>query len=162
VLEAAEDPAYADVPVRVLPGVSAVQAVAARAGAPIGGDFAVLSLSDRLKPWSVIERRLRAVAESDLVLAIYNPASRSRTTQVVEAQKVLLEHLPSDTVVVIGRDVGRAGESLETTTLADLDAASIDMRCLLIVGCSGTRVSATGAVWTARSQAGPGRSRAGS
>jgi precorrin-2 C20-methyltransferase/precorrin-3B C17-methyltransferase len=162
VLEAAEDPAYADVPVRVLPGVSAVQAVAARAGAPIGGDFAVLSLSDRLKPWSVIERRLRAVAEADLVLAIYNPASRSRTTQVVEAQKVLLEHLPSDTVVVVGRDVGRTGESLETTTLADLDASTIDMRCLLIVGCSGTRVSATGAVWTARSQTGPDRSRAGS
>ena len=68
---------------RVLPGVSAVQAVAARAGAPIGGDFAVLSLSDRLKPWPVVEQRLRAVAEADLVLAIYNPASRSRTEQVV-------------------------------------------------------------------------------
>jgi len=91
VLEAAEQE-YADVPVRVVPGVSAVQAVAARAGAPIGGDFAVMSLSDRLKPWSVIERRLRAVAEADLVLAVYNPASRSRTEQVVRAHKLLLEH----------------------------------------------------------------------
>ena len=72
--------------------VSAVQAVAARAGAPIGGDFAVVSLSDRLKPWSVVERRLRAIAEADLVLAIYNPASRSRTEQVADAQKLLLEH----------------------------------------------------------------------
>ena len=79
VFEAAEDPAYAEVSIRVLPGVSAVQAVAARAGAPIGGDFAVVSLSDRLKPWSVVEHRLRAIAEADLVLAIYNPASRSRT-----------------------------------------------------------------------------------
>ena len=77
VFEAAEDPAYASVDVRVLPGLSAVQAVAARAGAPIGADFAVVSLSDRLKPWSVVEKRLRAVAEADLVLAIYNPASRS-------------------------------------------------------------------------------------
>ena len=167
VLEAAEDPAYADVRVRVLPGVSAVQAVAARAGAPIGGDFAVMSLSDRLKPWPVIERRLRAVAGADLVLAIYNPASRSRTSQVVQAQKVLLEHLAAETVVVVGRDVGRAEESLTVTTLAGLDAASIDMKCLVLVGCSGTRRSASGLVWTARStaptgQADPERSRAGS
>ena len=135
-------------PIRVLPGVSAVQAVAARAGAPIGGDFAVLSLSDRLKPWSVIEQRLRAVAQADLVLAVYNPASRSRTHQVVEAQKVLLEHRSPDTVVIVGRDVGRAEESLTVTTLAGLDADAVDMKCLLIVGSSRTTVSPTGAVWT--------------
>jgi precorrin-2 C20-methyltransferase/precorrin-3B C17-methyltransferase len=151
VFEAAEDPAYADVPVRVLPGLSAVQAVAARAGAPIGGDFAVLSLSDRLKPWPVIEQRLRAVACAGLVLAIYNPASRSRTQQVGLAQRVLLEHLPADTVVVVGRDVGRADESLTVTTLGELDAASIDMKCLLIVGTARTRRSGSGAVWTPRS-----------
>ena len=141
---------YADVPVRVLPGVSAVQAVAARAGAPIGGDFAVVSLSDRLKPWAVVERRLRALAEADLVLAIYNPASRTRTEQVVKAQKLLLETLPADRVVVVGRDVGRAEESLTVTTLSDLDAGSIDMKCLLIIGSSHTRVTETGRVWTAR------------
>ncbi|GCD88014.1 precorrin-2 C(20)-methyltransferase [Nocardioides sp. LS1] len=150
VFEAAEDPAYDGVAVRVLPGVSAVQAVAARAGAPIGGDFAVLSLSDRLKPWSLVEKRLRAIAEADLVLAIYNPASRSRTEQVVRAQKILLEHLPADTVVVVGRDIGRAEESLHVTTLAALDATTIDMKCLLLVGSRGTRVSASGRVWTAR------------
>ena len=136
VFEAAEDPAYASVDVRVLPGLSAIQAVAARAGAPIGADFAVVSLSDRLKPWSVVEKRLRAIAEADLVLAIYNPASRSRTEQVLAAQKLLLEHRPADTVVVVGRDIGRAEESLTVTTLADLDAASIDMKCLLIVGAT--------------------------
>jgi precorrin-2 C20-methyltransferase/precorrin-3B C17-methyltransferase len=151
VFEAAEDPAYASVPVRVVPGVSAVQAVAARAGAPIGGDFAVVSLSDRLKPWSVIEQRLRAIAESDLVLAIYNPASRSRTTQVAEAQKLLLEIRSADTPVIVGRDVGRPGESVTVTSLAELEADSIDMKCLLIVGARGTRTTATGRVWTARS-----------
>ena len=150
VFEAAEDPAYQGVPVRVLPGVSAVQAVAARAGAPVGGDFAVMSLSDRLKPWKVVERRLRAVAEADLTLAIYNPASRSRTAQIATAREVLLEHRRPDTVVVVGRSVGRDGESLEVTTLNELDPATVDMRCLLIVGASGTRLSRSGRVWTPR------------
>jgi precorrin-2 C20-methyltransferase/precorrin-3B C17-methyltransferase len=148
VFEVADD--YPTVSVRVLPGVSAVQAVAARAGAPIGGDFAVVSLSDRLKPWPVIEQRLRAIAAADLVLAIYNPASRSRTDQIVEAQKLLLEVLPSDRVVIVGRDVGRDEESIVVTTLAGLDAAAIDMKCLLIIGSSGTTVSASGSVWTSR------------
>lgn len=150
VFEAADEPRYAGVPVRVLPGVSAVQAVAARAGAPIGADFAVVSLSDRLKPWSVIENRLRAIAEADLVLAIYNPASRARPDQIAVARKLLLEHRGTDTVVVVGRDIGRAEESLEITTLGDLDTDRIDMKCLLLVGASATRVTATGRVWTPR------------
>jgi precorrin-2 C20-methyltransferase/precorrin-3B C17-methyltransferase len=150
VVEAAADPVYAAISVRVLPGVSAVQAVAARAGAPVGADFAVVSLSDRLKPWPVVERRLRAIADADLVLAIYNPASRSRTHQIVEAQKLLLEHKSPDTVVVVGRDIGRAEESLVVTTLGDLDAGSIDMKCLLIVGASTTRRTPSGQVWTPR------------
>jgi precorrin-2 C20-methyltransferase/precorrin-3B C17-methyltransferase len=150
VFEAAEDSRYAHVPVRVLPGVSAVQAVAARVGAPIGADFAVVSLSDRLKPWSVIETRLRAIAEADLVLAIYNPASRSRPDQIAVARKVLLEHRRADTVVVVGRDVGRLEESLNVTTLGDLDTDTIDMKCLLLVGAASTRVTSTGRVWTPR------------
>ena len=84
--------AYAGVRITVLPGVTAAQAVAARAGAPLGGDYVVLSLSDRLKSWEVIERRLRAAAAADLVIALYNPASRSRTTQVDQARALLLEH----------------------------------------------------------------------
>ena len=150
----AADDRYREVAVRVLPGVSAVQAVAARAGAPVGGDFAVLSLSDRLKPWAVVEKRLAAVAEADLVLAVYNPASRSRTTQVAEMRKVLLRHRSPDTVVVVGRDVGRDGEALEVTTLGDLDPGSIDMKCLLIVGCAATTVTEAGQVWTSRSVSG--------
>ncbi|MDQ3156132.1 MAG: precorrin-2 C(20)-methyltransferase [Actinomycetota bacterium] len=151
VFEAAEDPEFAEVPIRVLPGMTAIQAVAARAGAPIGGDFAVMSLSDRLKPWELIEKRLRAVSDADLVLGIYNPASRSRTTQVADAQAILLEHRSPNTVVIVGRDVGREGESLEVTTLAKLDASAIDMKCLLIIGASGTKVTHAGLTWTPRS-----------
>jgi precorrin-2 C20-methyltransferase / precorrin-3B C17-methyltransferase len=154
VFEAAQDPAYAGVAIRVLPGVSAVQAVAARAGAPIGADFAVVSLSDRLKPWAVIERRLRAAAEADLVLAIYNPASRSRTGQVAAARRILLECRKPGTVVIIGRDIGRAGESLTVTTLKEFDPATVDMKCLIIVGADSTRVSPAG-VWTPRFVAAP-------
>ena len=107
----------------VLPGMTAAQAVAARAGAPLGGDYMVLSLSDRLKSWEVIERRLRAAATADLAIALYNPASRSRTTQVAEARALLLQHRSPATPVVIGRDVGRPGEELVVTTLGELDPA---------------------------------------
>jgi precorrin-2 C20-methyltransferase/precorrin-3B C17-methyltransferase len=151
VFEAAEDDRYAQVKITVLPGVTAAQAVAARAGAPLGGDFAVVSLSDRLKPWSVIERRLRAVAEADLVLAIYNPASRARREQIARTRELLLELRAPDTPVVIGRNVGRDGEDLTVTTLDALDPDSIDMSCLLIIGSSQTRLGHGTTVWTSRS-----------
>ncbi len=150
VFEAADDERFAEVPIRVLPAVSAVHAVAALAGAPLGADFAVLSLSDRLKPWSVIEKRLRAVAEADLILAIYNPASRGRPDQIKLARDILLEHRRAETVVVIGRDVGRAEESLTVTTLGSLDTNVIDMKSLVLVGASITRATASGRVWTPR------------
>ncbi len=150
VYEAAEDLRYAGVRVTVLPGVTAAQAVAARAGAPLGGDYAVLSLSDRLKPWALVERRLRAVAEADLVVAIYNPASKSRRAQIAAARDILLAARPATTPAVVGRDVGREGESLLVTTLGALDPETIDMRCLLIVGSSRTTVGPSG-VWTSRS-----------
>ncbi|HEY5879159.1 MAG TPA: precorrin-2 C(20)-methyltransferase [Nakamurella sp.] len=150
VFEAAEAPEFAGVRIRVLPGITAAQAVAARAGAPLGADFAVVSLSDRLKPWPVIEERLRHVARADLALAIYNPASRTRTRPLADALAVLREERDPATVVVVGRDVGRDGESLRFTTLGELDPVSVDMRCLLIVGARGTRVTATGRVWTPR------------
>jgi precorrin-2 C20-methyltransferase / precorrin-3B C17-methyltransferase len=151
VFEAADDDRYARVKITVLPGVTAAQAVAARAGAPLGGDYAVISLSDRLKPWSVIEKRLRATAVADLVLAIYNPASRTRRDQIVRARELLLELRPPDTPVVVGRHVGRDGEELTVTTLQALDASSIDMSCLLIIGSSQTRLGSGSTVWTSRS-----------
>jgi precorrin-2 C20-methyltransferase/precorrin-3B C17-methyltransferase len=150
VFEAADTFGYREIRVRVLPGLTAAQAVAARVGAPLGADFAVMSLSDRLKPWAVVEQRLRAAAASDLVLALYNPASRSRTHQIADAREVLLDVRGADTVVVVGRDVGRAEESVTVTTLGDLDPASIDMKCLVIVGATGTRVTESGQVWTPR------------
>lgn len=150
VFEAAEDPRFSGVDIRVAPGVSAVQAVAARAGAPIGADFAVVSLSDRLKPWEVIECRLEAIASADLVLAIYNPASRSRTHQVADAREVLLRHRCPTTPVIVGRDVGRAEELLTVTTLGALDCGSVDMKCLLIVGASSTRATGSGNAWSPR------------
>lgn len=158
VFEAAQAPEFAGVDIRVLPGITAAQAVAARAGAPLGGDYAVLSLSDRLKPWSVIEDRLRHIARADLALAIYNPASRSRTHQLADALAVLRAERDPDTVVVVGRDVGRDGETLRCTTLDELDPATVDMTCLLLIGARGTRVTAAGRVWTPRSVPGAGRS----
>ncbi len=152
VFEAAEATRYADVAVTVLPGVTAAQAVAAKAGAPLGGDYAVLSLSDRLKPWTLIEQRLRAVAAADLVLAIYNPASRSRRDQIRRAREILLEFRDRRTPVVVGRHVGRPEEDLSVTTLAELDPDTIDMSCLLIIGSSQTSVG-SGGVWTRRSTA---------
>ncbi|WP_442791531.1 precorrin-2 C(20)-methyltransferase [Micromonospora sp. NBC_01813] len=144
VLEVAAEPRWKGVPVRVLPGVTAAQAVASRVGAPLGHDYCVLSLSDQLKPWPVIERRLLAAARADLVIAIYNPASRSRTWQLAKARDLLLEHRAAGTPVVLGRDVGGAGERLEVVELAQLDPAMVDMRTLLIVGSSTTRVATTG------------------
>ncbi|TWG14652.1 precorrin-2 C(20)-methyltransferase [Actinoplanes teichomyceticus] len=140
VLEVAEDPQWKDVPVRIVPGLTAAQAVASRAGAPLGHDFCIMSLSDRLKPWSIIETRLAGAAAADLVIALYNPASQSRKEQLVRARELLLEHRAASTPVVIGRDVGGPEESVRITTLGGLDPAAVDMRCLLIVGSSQTRV----------------------
>ena len=136
--------------VRIVPGVTAAQAAASRVGAPLGHDYCVLSLSDRLKPWEIIERRLDAAGAADLVLALYNPASRTRTTQLAQAREVLLRHRAPETPVVVARDVGGPEEDVRVTTLGELDPATVDMRCLLIVGSSRTRVE-NGVVWTPRS-----------
>jgi precorrin-2 C20-methyltransferase / precorrin-3B C17-methyltransferase len=139
--QAASDPGrWADVGVEILPGVTAAQAVAGRAGAPLGHDYCVISLSDRLKPWQVIADRVAAAAAADLVLALYNPASRTRTWQVGAVRDLVLRHRAPDTPVVVGRNVGRPGEELSVTTLADLRAAAVDMNTLLIIGSSATRV----------------------
>ncbi|VVJ16370.1 Precorrin-2 C(20)-methyltransferase (EC / Precorrin-3B C(17)-methyltransferase (EC [Amycolatopsis camponoti] len=136
--------------VRIVPGVTAAQAAASRVGAPLGHDYCVLSLSDRLKPWEIIEKRLDAAGAADLVLALYNPASRSRTTQLADARNVLLRHRAPSTPVVVARDVGGPEEDIRVTTLGDLDPSTVDMRCLLIVGSSKTRAE-NGVVWTPRS-----------
>lgn len=142
VVEVADvDPRYAHVALRVVPGLSAMQAVAARVGAPLGHDFCVMSLSDQLKPWEVIERRLEAAGAADLVLAIYNPASRSRREQLLRCLTVLGRHRAPDTPVVLARAVGSDEEDVSVTTLEQLDPGVVDMRTLLIVGSSQTRIS---------------------
>lgn len=154
VLEVAAESRFLDVAVEVLPGLTAAQAAAARVGAPLGHDYCVLSLSDRLKPWEAIERRLRAAAEADLVLAVYNPASRSRTWQVATMRQVLLGHRGDHTPVVVARDIGGTREHIDVTTLAALDPDTVDMRCLLLVGSSQTqtakRDNGRAVVWTPR------------
>ena len=138
-----------------MPGLSAMQAAAARVGAPLGHDFCVLSLSDQLKPWEVIERRLEAAGTADLVLALYNPASRTRRDQLERAILVLRRHRADETPVVVARAVGSKEESITVTTLAELDPAAVDMRTLLIVGSSTTRTlgggNGTRRVYTPRS-----------
>ncbi|WP_443033526.1 precorrin-2 C(20)-methyltransferase [Streptomyces sp. CA2R101] len=154
VLEVASQDPYRAIPVRVLPGVTAANAAAARAGAPLGHDYAVISLSDRLKPWEVIAERLHAAASADLALALYNPGSRSRTWQVGKARELLLEHRAPDTPVILARDIGGPEESVRTVHLADLDPTQVDMRTLLIIGSSQTqavrRDDGTEIVWTPR------------
>ncbi|MGA5560254.1 precorrin-2 C(20)-methyltransferase [Streptomyces platensis] len=154
VLEVACQDPYRAIPVRVLPGVTAANAAAARAGAPLGHDYAVISLSDRLKPWEVVAERLHAAAGADLVLALYNPGSRSRTWQVGKTRELLLEHRAPDTPVILARDIGGPEESVRTVRLADLDPTQVDMRTLLIVGSSQTqavrRDDGTEVVWTPR------------
>lgn len=127
------------VEVIVAPGISALQAAAARAGAPLGHDFCAISLSDLLTPWEVIEKRLKAAAQGDFVVAFYNPKSRRRTTQLARAISILREHRPASTPVIIAASLGRDDERISTVTLAEFDTAQVDMLTVVIVGSSTTR-----------------------
>ena len=126
----------------VVPGITAMLAVAARIGAPLGHDFCALSLSDNLKPWELIERRLDAAAGAGFVIALYNPISRARPWQLGAAFERLRRHLPASTPVVFGRAVGRPDERVSVTTLADADSMDADMATLVIVGSQETRMIA--------------------
>ncbi len=126
--------------VAFVPGITAMLAVAARIGAPLGHDFCALSLSDNLKPWELMERRLDAAARAGFVIALYNPVSRARPWQLCSAFERLRRHLPAATPVVFGRAVGRADESVSVVALSAADAGSADMATLVIVGSRETRV----------------------
>ncbi|WAC55439.1 precorrin-3B C(17)-methyltransferase [Gordonia sp. SL306] len=138
VAEVAAEPRWHDVAVRVAPGVTAASAVAAAVGAPLGHDFAIISLSDRLKPWEVIADRIQHAVAADLVVAIYNPGSSHRTWQVGKLKEILLESVSPDRPLVVGRDVGGPTESLRTISVGELDPQTVDMRTLLIIGSSAT------------------------
>ncbi|MBF8724016.1 precorrin-3B C(17)-methyltransferase [Pseudomonas guariconensis] len=137
-LHESSDPAWHQVDLEILPGVSASLATAAQAGAPLGHDFCVMSLSDNLKPWSIIERRLDLAAQADLVLAFYNPISRARPWQLGRALDIVRQHRDGQTPVVLGRDIGRPGQTLRVVTLAELVPEMVDMRTMVLVGSSTT------------------------
>lgn len=135
-------PPWRALDVTIVPGITAMLAVAARAGAPLGHDFCALSLSDNLKSWELIERRLDAAAGAGFVIALYNPVSRARPWQLASALDLLRRHLPNTTPVIFGRAVGRTDEAVTVTTLGAANADAADMATLVIVGSHATRVIA--------------------
>ncbi|WFU70000.1 precorrin-3B C(17)-methyltransferase [Bradyrhizobium sp. CB2312] len=140
VFEALEQaPQYQKLPIRVLPGITAMLAAAARAGAPLGHDFCAINLSDNLKPWAVIEKRLRLSAEADFSIAIYNPRSASRPEGFGRALAVLRDAGCSDRLVIFARAISSAEEKIETVTLNEATPEMADMRTLVIIGNSQTR-----------------------
>lgn len=141
-----------DVDVVVVPGVTAAVAAAALLGSPLGHDHAAISLSDLLTPWEVIRRRVKAAAEGDFVVTFYNPRSHGRHWQLVEACLLLGEHRKPDTPVGVVRDAFRPSQQVVTTTLGELDASTVDMRTIVVVGSSQTRMIA-GRMVTARGYA---------
>ena len=149
VLDRCERADWRRVAIASAPGISALQSAAARIGAPLGHDFCAISLSNLMTPWPVIERRVRAAAEGDFVIAFYNPVSRRRVTQLGEARDILLSHRPAETPVVLARNLGRPGESVEVLALKDLSAERVDMLTLVVVGSSETRRvhKGDGGVW---------------
>ncbi len=126
--------------VAVVPGVTAMLAVAARVGAPLGHDFCAMSLSDNLKPWELVERRLAAAAGAGFVIALYNPISRARPWQLAKAFELLRGHLPPSTPVIFGRAIGRPDENVAIGPLDAVNPSSADMATLIIVGSALTRV----------------------
>lgn len=148
-LHESSDPAWHSVDLEILPGVSASLATAAQAGAPLGHDFCVLSLSDNLKPWDIIEKRLDLASQADLALAFYNPISRSRPWQLGRALEIVRQHRTPQTPVVLGRDIGRPGQTLRVITLGELTPEQVDMRTMVLVGSSTTCVfpRAEGGEW---------------
>src|SRR5471030_2775715 len=130
--EARDNVLWNAVELQVVPGVSAALATAARAGAPLGHDFCMLSLSDNLKPWTVIETRLRHAAQADLVMAFYNPISRARPWQLDKALDIVRAYRAATTQVVLGRDIGRPGGTLRTLTLGELRSSDVDMRTMVM------------------------------
>ncbi len=141
IFEAVEsgDPAWRELDIRIVPGISAVMAAASRLGAPLGHDFCVMSLSDNLKPWEVVAKRLVAAARADFVIALYNPASKARPHQVFEAFDLLRAHKDGATLVAFARAIGRPDERIQITDLAQADPGVVDMATLVLIGSSETR-----------------------
>jgi precorrin-3B C17-methyltransferase len=140
VFEALEGaPHWHSLPIRVLPGVTAMLAAAARAGAPLGHDFCAINLSDNLKPWETIEKRLRLAAEADFAIALYNPRSVSRSDDLARAFEILIQAGCGARIVIFAHAVTTAEERIMSLPLCEAKADMADMRTLVIVGNSQTR-----------------------
>jgi precorrin-3B C17-methyltransferase len=139
----------ADLPVEIVPGVTAATAAASKLGAPLVSDFAVISLSDLLTPWEKIEQRLEAAASADFAIVLYNPKSEGRIEPLMKAYEIMLKHMRPETPVGIVRQAGREGEEVKITTLKELLNAEIDMVTTIIVGNSATKM-VNGKMVTAR------------
>ncbi|GBQ87546.1 precorrin-3B C17-methyltransferase [Gluconacetobacter johannae DSM 13595] len=140
VFEAVEQaPRLAHVDIRILPGITAMLAAAARAGAPLGHDFCAINLSDNLKPWETVARRLRLAAQADFAMAFYNPRSASRPHQLARALEILREECGPDRLIIFARAVTTPEERLSVTTLAEARAEMADMRTVVLVGNASTR-----------------------
>jgi cobalt-precorrin 5A hydrolase/precorrin-3B C17-methyltransferase len=148
-LQESDNPEWHAVDLEILPGISASLATAAQAGAPLGHDFCVMSLSDNLKPWGIIEKRLDLACQADLALAFYNPISRSRPWQLGRALEIVRQHRSPQTPVTLGRDIGRPGQTLRVVTLGELAPEMVDMRTMVLIGSSTTCVfaRANGSQW---------------
>jgi precorrin-3B C17-methyltransferase len=163
VFEAIEigDPAWRELDIHVEPGITAMLAAAAEVGAPLGGDFCAVSLSDNLKSWQTIERRLRAAAQGDFVIALYNPASKARPHQLGQAFNLLRSIKPPQTVVLFVQKAATPETRVTVATLAEADPALADMRTLVIIGATATRlIPRTGRrpwVYTPRAETGIAR-----
>jgi precorrin-3B C17-methyltransferase len=146
VFEAVElgPPGWRALDIRVEPGVTAMLAAAARVGAPLGNDFCAISLSDNLKPWAVIEQRLRAALAADFVIALYNPTSAARPDQLGEAFRIAAEARDHDTPVIFARGVGRPDERVIVEDLAAARSVSADMATIIVIGATATRRIARG------------------
>jgi len=131
--------AWLSLDIRIIPGLSAMQAAASRVGAPLGHDFYVISLSDRLKPWEIVTKRLEAAACADFALAIYNPISSERLWQLAEARTIVAKYRRPETLVVLARSVGRSDERIVLTDLEHFDPSQADMQTIVLIGSSATR-----------------------
>ncbi|WP_310423014.1 precorrin-3B C(17)-methyltransferase, partial [Chamaesiphon sp. VAR_48_metabat_135_sub] len=149
VLDKEAKPEWQTIDLHIAPGISAMQAAAAAIGAPLGHDFCAISLSDILKPWEVVAHRIASAAEADLAIAFYNPISSHRSWQLTAAKEILLKSRSSTTPVILARNLGRSGQEVRVTTLGELEPESADMRTVILIGSSQTRLipRADGSSW---------------
>jgi cobalt-precorrin 5A hydrolase / precorrin-3B C17-methyltransferase len=149
VLDKEAKPEWQTIDLQINPGISAMQAAAAAIGAPLGHDFCAISLSDILKPWEIVAQRISLAAKADFAIAFYNPISSQRTWQLTAAKEILMETRSGTTPVILARNLGRSGQQVKVITLAELTPESADMRTVILIGSSQTKLipRADGSNW---------------